>query len=105
MNTKVCYNNLSTREFLILQKRIFPIYFASQIGLGVLTAVTHPPYSIISLVKDFWAVAPLGVVITMGSLNYFVFGPKTTKAAFIKNALKGKYLLLFFYWGIPVEFN
>ncbi|KAJ6007482.1 hypothetical protein N7540_011458 [Penicillium herquei] len=90
VNTKLCYTHLPMREFLILQKRVFPIYFGCQIGLAALTAATYPPYSIVSLAKNVWSAVPLGVVIVMGSLNYFVFGPKTTTTAFVRRALQGK---------------
>ncbi|KAJ5114004.1 hypothetical protein N7456_002538 [Penicillium angulare] len=86
INTKICFHYLPMREFLALQKRIFPVYFGCQIGLAVLTAATHPPYGIISLVKDVWSVVPLGVVLGMGAVNYFVYGPKTMTASFVRRA-------------------
>ena len=79
------------REFLGLNKRIFPVYFTCQIGLAALTAATHPPYSIVSLVADLWSAAPLVIVVAMGSLNYFVFGPKTTTVSFVRRALQGEF--------------
>ncbi|KAJ5642088.1 hypothetical protein N7490_006088 [Penicillium lividum] len=90
INTKLCYKHLPMREFLGLNKRIFPVYFTCQIGLAALTAATRPPYSIFSLTMDPWSAAPLVIVLTMGSLNYFVFGPKTTTASFIRRALQEK---------------
>lgn len=83
------------REFLALQKRIFPVYFGCQIGLAVLTAATHPPYGIISLVKDVWSVVPLGIVLGMGAVNYFVYGPKTMTASFVRRAAQGMCFRLF----------
>lgn len=79
------------REFLGLNKRIFPVYFTCQIGLAALTAATRPPYSIVSLAADLWNAAPLVVVLAMGSLNYFVYGPKTTTVSFVRRALYGMY--------------
>jgi hypothetical protein len=79
------------REFIALNKRIFPVYFGCQVGLASLTAATRPPYSILSLAKDLWSAAPLGVVLVMGSLNWFVYGPRTTTASLIRRALHGKF--------------
>ncbi|KAJ6110775.1 hypothetical protein N7486_003010 [Penicillium sp. IBT 16267x] len=90
VNTKLCYRHLPMREFLGLNKRIFPVYFTCQIGLAALTAATRPPYSIVSLATDLWSAAPLGIVVAMGSLNYFVFGPKTTTVSFVRRALHEK---------------
>ncbi|CEJ56732.1 hypothetical protein PMG11_02930 [Penicillium brasilianum] len=87
VNTKLCFQALPMREFLALQKRLFPVYFKCQVGLAALTAATHPPYSILSLVKDPWGAAPLVVVIIMGSLNWFVYGPRTTTASLVRRAL------------------
>jgi hypothetical protein len=78
------------REFLTLQKRLFPVYFKCQVGLAALTAATHPPYSILSLAKDPWGTMPLVVVLVTGSLNWFVFGPRTTTASLIRRALSGE---------------
>ncbi|KAJ5272445.1 hypothetical protein N7478_007570 [Penicillium angulare] len=88
INTKICFHYLPMREFLALQKHIFPVYFGCQIGLAVLTAATHPPYGIISLVKDVWSVIPLGIVVGMGGLNYFIFGPRTMTASFLRRAVQ-----------------
>ncbi|KAJ5649301.1 uncharacterized protein N7484_003024 [Penicillium longicatenatum] len=90
VNTKICYRHLPAREFLGLNKRIFPVYFTCQIGLAALTAATRPPYSIVSLGTDLWSAAPLVIVIAMGSLNYFVYGPKTTTVSFVRRALHEK---------------
>lgn len=78
------------KEFLALQKRIFPAYFRCQVGLVVLTAVTRPPYSIISFSRNIWDSVPLIVVGVTGALNWLVFGPRTTKTAFIRRALHGR---------------
>ncbi|EAW14840.1 DUF4149 domain-containing protein [Aspergillus clavatus NRRL 1] len=87
VNTKVCYKALPMREFLALQKRLFPAYFQSQVGLLVLTAVTRPPHSLLSFSKHGWDTVPLFVVAVTGALNWFVFGPRTTTTAFIRRAL------------------
>lgn len=79
------------REFLVLQKRVFPIYFASQVGLVVLTAATHPPYSIFSLVADTSSTVSLAVVLVTGLLNWAVYGPRTTTASFVRRAVHGEY--------------
>lgn len=78
------------REFLSLQKRVFPVYFASQVGLAALTAATHPPYSIFSLVRDPWSAAPLIVVLITGTMNWFIYGPRTTTMSLIRRAIHGE---------------
>ncbi|KAJ5104402.1 hypothetical protein NUU61_001749 [Penicillium alfredii] len=88
VNTKICFQALPMREFIALQKRLFPAYFGCQVGLTALTAATHPPYSIVSLVKDPWSAAPLAVILITGSLNWWVFGPRTTTASLVRRALK-----------------
>lgn len=80
------------REFLGLQKRIFPIYFGCQVGLAALTAVTRPPYSIVSLVQDAWSTTPLVIVLVTSTLNWFVFGPRTMTASFVRRALHGAFV-------------
>ncbi|GFF35060.1 hypothetical protein IFM51744_04287 [Aspergillus udagawae] len=87
VNTKVCYQALPMKEFLALQKRIFPAYFRCQVGLVVLTAATRPPYSILSFSQHIWDSVPLIVVGVTGALNWLVFGPRATKTAFIRRAL------------------
>lgn len=89
VNTKICYQALPMREFIALNKRIFPVYFGCQVGLAALTAATRPPFSIVSLAKDLWSAVPLGVVLAMGSLNWFVYGPRTTTASLVRRALHG----------------
>jgi hypothetical protein len=89
INTKICYQALPMKEFIILQKRLFPVYFGTQVGLTALTAATHPPYSILSLVQDPWSVAPLAVAGLTGCLNWFIYGPRTTTATLVRRALQG----------------
>ncbi|KAJ5586730.1 uncharacterized protein N7459_002495 [Penicillium hispanicum] len=87
VNTKICFQALPMREFIALQKRLFPVYFGCQVSLAALTAATRPPYSILSLARDLWGAAPLAVVLVTGSLNWFVFGPRTTTASLVRRAL------------------
>ncbi|KAI9933123.1 hypothetical protein MW887_007594 [Aspergillus wentii] len=88
VNTKLCYKHLPMREFITLQKRIFPVYFNCQLGLVILTALTRPPYSVVSLAKNLWDAAPLVIIVVTGALNRFVYGPRTTKATFVRRALQ-----------------
>ncbi|KAJ5507164.1 hypothetical protein N7527_009307 [Penicillium freii] len=88
VNTKICYQALPMKEFILLQKRLFPVYFGTQVGLTALTAATHPPYSILSLVQDPWSVAPLAIVGLTGCLNWFIYGPRTTTATLVRRALQ-----------------
>ncbi|KAJ5182496.1 hypothetical protein N7492_000112 [Penicillium capsulatum] len=87
VNTKICFQALPMREFIGLQKRIFPVYFGCQVGLAALTAATRPPYSVLSLGQDAWGTTSLVVVLVTGTLNWFVFGPRTTTASFVRRAL------------------
>lgn len=82
------------REFLILQKRLFPIYFQTQLGLVALTALTRPPGGIVSLMNSPWDAVSLGVAGVTGALNYWVFGPRTTTAAFVRRAVFGMFSFL-----------
>ncbi|KAL2832759.1 hypothetical protein BJY01DRAFT_225707 [Aspergillus pseudoustus] len=104
VNTKVTYLALPPREFLRLQRRLFPIYFRTQVGLALLTIVTRPPTSL-SRVSDrgmgagvasvlpntttflsWWDtpavtdVLPLALVAVVGVANWLVYGPETSKA-------------------------
>ncbi|EPS29550.1 hypothetical protein PDE_04500 [Penicillium oxalicum 114-2] len=88
VNTKICFQELPMREFLVLQRRLFPVYFKWQVGLAALTAATHPPCSIASIIHDSWAVIPLVVVIGTSSLNWLVYGPRTTQSAFVRRTLE-----------------
>ncbi|KAJ5958083.1 uncharacterized protein N7479_005233 [Penicillium vulpinum] len=88
VNTRICYQALPMKEFIVLQKRLFPIYFGTQVGLTALTAATHPPYSILSLVQDPWSAAPLAVVALTGCLNWFIYGPRTTTTSLVRRALQ-----------------
>lgn len=103
VNTKLCYKYLLPREFLALQKRIFPVYFGCQVGLAVLTAATRPPYGVFTFIKDIWEAVPLVIVLVTGSLNWFVFGPRTISAGLVRLTLKGEFLVL--WTGIDQMFH
>ena len=75
--TKICFQALPMAQFTTLQKRVFPVYFQLQVGLVALTAVTHPPMSVVSLI-DWWGdYVPLAVALGISTLNMLVYGPKT----------------------------
>lgn len=82
------------KEFIRLQKRLFPVYFGTQVGLTALTAATHPPYSILSLIRDPWSAAPLAIVGLTGCLNWNIYGPQTTTATLVRMAIQGGFLRL-----------
>ncbi|KAJ5947956.1 hypothetical protein N7466_000971 [Penicillium verhagenii] len=88
VNTRLCYRHLPTREFLLFNKHVFPTYFTCQIGLAALTAATRPPYSVLSLATDLWSAAPLVIVVAMGSLNYYAFGPRTFRASWLRSIVQ-----------------
>ncbi|CAG7927717.1 unnamed protein product [Penicillium olsonii] len=90
VNTKICYRALPMKDFIALQKQLFPVYFKTQAGLAALTAATHPPYSILSLIQDPWGMAPLAIVGITGCLNWFIYGPRTITASLVRRALQGK---------------
>ena len=80
INTKVCFNALPRSAFRTLQKRIFPVYFRSQLLLILLSILTVPPHGIISLRerKADW-ISYLVAAVTTG-LNLVVFEPRTKTA-------------------------
>ncbi|KAJ9660038.1 hypothetical protein H2201_007079 [Coniosporium apollinis] len=80
INTGICYRALPLPQFTTLQKRIFPAYFRASVALVILTAATHPPKSVASLVRHVSDVVPLAIALAMNVLNWLVFGPKTTQA-------------------------
>lgn len=103
INTKICFRALPMREFLILQKRLFPTYFQCQLGLTALTALTRPPQGPVSFLGSIGDAVPLVVVAVTGALNYWVFGPRTTRDAFVRKAVIGRLLFfLFVYYVICV---
>jgi len=59
-------------------KAHFPSLLQVQVGLVILTAATHPPASVLSLVKDIAGLVSLTIILVMDALNWLVFGPKST---------------------------
>ncbi|CAG8405059.1 unnamed protein product [Penicillium salamii] len=90
VNTKICYQALPMKEFIALQKKLFPIYFRTQVALTALTAATYPPYSIFSLIQSPWSATPLAIAGLTGCLNWFIYGPKTTTASLVRRVFQGK---------------
>ncbi|KAL4866019.1 hypothetical protein BDV12DRAFT_199568 [Aspergillus spectabilis] len=93
--TKVAFQSLPSREFLLLQKRLFPVYFRTQVGLAFLTAVTRPrppslPVSSISQTwgQTAWGVAPLVIVSVAGLLNWLVYGPGSSRTGAVRYLLQ-----------------
>ncbi|KAI9676072.1 MAG: hypothetical protein M1817_000815 [Caeruleum heppii] len=78
--TKICYLALPMPQFTTLQKRVFPVYFRMQVLLIALVAVTHPPGSLISLVRRWYDAVPLAFTMGMAVLNLITFGPRTQQA-------------------------
>lgn len=77
--TKVSYNALPISAFTTLQKRIFPVYFKTQSLLLVLTALTVPPYGLVSLFRSKADWIPLVAASSFAMLNLFLCGPRTRK--------------------------
>ncbi|EON66740.1 hypothetical protein W97_05986 [Coniosporium apollinis CBS 100218] len=80
INTGICYRALPLPQFTTLQKRIFPAYFQASVILVGLTAFTHPPRGLSSLVHHGYDVVPLAIALVMNVLNWVVYGPRTTQA-------------------------
>lgn len=78
--TKVTFQTLPKTAFVGLQKRLFPIYFAVQAALLLLTALTFPPRGILSLAENKHDVIPLLVAGGTAFVNLTIFGPKTRRA-------------------------
>ncbi|GJN85321.1 hypothetical protein PLIIFM63780_008888 [Purpureocillium lilacinum] len=78
--TKVTFQTLPKTAFVGLQKRLFPIYFAVQAALLLLTALTFPPRGILSLAENKHDVIPLLVAGGTALVNLTIFGPKTRRA-------------------------
>ena len=93
--TKVCFQALPMPQFTTLQKRVFPIYFRLQVGLVALTAATHPPMSLISLVDCWQDYVPLAVALGVSTLNVLVYGPKTQEVM-VERIHQGEQFLGFF---------
>ncbi|KAK4213902.1 hypothetical protein QBC37DRAFT_315467 [Rhypophila decipiens] len=78
--TKVAYLALPRSSFTTLQKKIFPLYFRGQAILLVLTTVTFPPGSLVSMIQHKSDWIPLTVAGTTTLLNLMVYEPRTRKA-------------------------
>lgn len=78
--TKITFRALARQPFVTLQARVFPAYFRIQTALLLLTALTWPPHSVLSLAeaKTHWI--PLVVGMATSVLNLLLFGPRTRKA-------------------------
>lgn len=78
--TKVVFQALPRQPFTTLQARLFPVYFRLQTALLILTILTWPPRSLMSLVvsetssKAHWI--PLAVGLGAAVLNLVLFGPR-----------------------------
>ena len=96
INTKLCFRHLPLPQFTQLQKRIFPVYFQSLVGLILLTAATHPPHSFASLGTDYAGLASLSTALAVDALNWSVYGPKTTQAM-VMRAQQGRLFCLRIY--------
>lgn len=89
--TKLCYVHLPRAQFTSLQKRVFPVYFALQTTLTAATAVTYPSGSLLALVENRVDAAVIGVTLGLSTLNWLVFGPKTSEFM-VKRAHQGEIL-------------
>ena len=88
--TKICYQALPMAQFTTLQKKVFPAYFRIQVGLVVLTAVTFPTKSVLSLARAGWVFwVPLGTNFGMAALDWLIYGPRT-QHAMVKRTHQGK---------------
>lgn len=61
--------------------------------MALLTAVTRPPYSLGSFAKHPLDGVPLAIVLFTGLLNWFVYGPRTSKVAVARRSLQGRFCL------------
>lgn len=84
INTKLCYNHLPMAQFTNLTKRIFPVYFAIQLGLSVVTILSVPPYGPLaafmtgSKIPVWTSWVPLAVSVACAVWNVFVWGPRAS---------------------------
>ncbi|KAL9040768.1 MAG: hypothetical protein Q9214_004352, partial [Letrouitia sp. 1 TL-2023] len=87
--TKVSYNALPLAPFSTLTKRVFHVYFRLQSLLFLLTALTHPPMSLVSLVKEPGDIVPLALGAGIAVWNMLVWGPRTEEAMRKRNKTQG----------------
>lgn len=78
--TGLSYQALPRTQFRSLQKRVFPVYFRTQLLLVIATAATHPPYSILSLSRRWYEWTALVVMFGTSFLNWNIYGPSTLMA-------------------------
>ncbi|KAJ6440098.1 putative sucrose utilization protein SUC1 [Purpureocillium lavendulum] len=78
--TKVAFKALPKTAFVGLQKRLFPVYFAVQVALLLLTGLTFPPYGVAALARNKHDSMPLLVAGCAAGINLTIFGPKTRQA-------------------------
>lgn len=65
-------------QFTTLQKKLFPVYFRTQVLLICLTAFTHPMHSFFSFTKYWYDILPLAVAFTTSLQNMVQYGPRTS---------------------------
>ena len=87
--TGLSYRALPKTQFRSLQKRVFPVYFRTQILLVIATAATHPPYSFLSLSRSWHEWTPLTIMLGTCFLNWKIYGPRTL-AAMVEMIHQGK---------------
>lgn len=75
--TGISFQALPMAQFTTLQKKVFPAYFRLQVGLVVLTALTHPPRSLVSLRGSWGDYIPIAIALGTSALNLLVYGPRT----------------------------
>jgi hypothetical protein len=92
--TKVCFQALPRSAFTTLQKRVFPIYFQGQSLLLLLTAITFPAHSLVSLVQRKGDWIPFAIAGVTAVLNLLMYGPRTQKAM-IDRTHQGKVFAFF----------
>ncbi|KAI1209334.1 uncharacterized protein F4807DRAFT_428038 [Annulohypoxylon truncatum] len=76
---KVCHQSLPRAAFTTLLERIFPIYFRDQVLLILLTAVTIPPYGLLTLLESKANWIPFFIAGVTALLNMVVYGPRTRR--------------------------
>ncbi|EWG45113.1 hypothetical protein FVEG_06035 [Fusarium verticillioides 7600] len=75
--TKVTFKHLPRTPYINLQKTLFPIFFQGQALLLFLTAITLPPYGVLSLIEHKSDWIPFAISGFVSGLNLMVFGPRT----------------------------
>ena len=93
---KILHSTLPRAQFTTVQKTLFPIYFKVQTSLVVLTAITYPPISLLSLAKNRYEVIALGITFVGASLNVLVWGPRAEKAM-IARIHQGQFFIVSIY--------